>query len=237
MSVATMTRRTIASPQKERVFVGLDEPLGYPDGLNAYTVELNSPAGGVDPMGLAEDSVTLDLDPDGRAAVAGMPWYTTKDTEQIGFTGATKEEVKVVVKPVDNCYRLHGEVSLHLRIYLNLNALRAYVDGQNRINPNQPVTRTDKLLGSYGHEQRHVLNSIGYANYVADWLRWQIDRYGDIKEEPVAKSTAQALAQEAKTILDRLLEKEGAHAYEIPADGEDYPPIGTMPERPAGAGA
>jgi hypothetical protein len=33
--------------------MGLDEPLGYPDGLNAYTVELNSPVGKVDPMGLA----------------------------------------------------------------------------------------------------------------------------------------------------------------------------------------
>jgi hypothetical protein len=30
----------------------LDEPLGYPDGLNAYTVEINSPADDVDPMGL-----------------------------------------------------------------------------------------------------------------------------------------------------------------------------------------
>jgi hypothetical protein len=50
-----MTGHRFAIPRRERVFVGSDEPLGYPDGLNAYTVELSSPVGTVDPMGL--DSV------------------------------------------------------------------------------------------------------------------------------------------------------------------------------------
>jgi hypothetical protein len=52
MTLETMPRQS--QPRlisQRRSFRGLDEPLGYPDGLNAYTVEINSPVGGVDPTG------------------------------------------------------------------------------------------------------------------------------------------------------------------------------------------
>ena len=45
--------------RRQRSLRGLDEPLGYPDGLNAYTVEVNSPTSGADPMGLASQVPTV----------------------------------------------------------------------------------------------------------------------------------------------------------------------------------
>ena len=53
MTLETMPRQS--KPRllrRQRLICGLDEPLGYPDGLNAYTVDLNSPTDKADPSGL-----------------------------------------------------------------------------------------------------------------------------------------------------------------------------------------
>ena len=60
MTLETMPRQSKPRMlRRQRSFRGLDEPLGYPDGLNAYTVELNAPTHLIDPQGTDTQTARL----------------------------------------------------------------------------------------------------------------------------------------------------------------------------------